>query len=182
MNSIQFSYEDADPAIRIPQLIDAYFRYVNELYEDGARRFLFMGVPPFDRSPPYVAKAPQDAQKCSNFINEYNLELAKQIIDWAGTHPDVSKSDFQSCSRPCQFNYLLIRQSGGHINLRLSCLDDQGLGCPSTIWVSGCHLQRRRYLEMYMVGEYQLAYHVNLPKSTGNGHDTQPGEARMALK
>ena len=97
MNSIQLSYEDADPAIRIPQLIDAYFQYVNELYEDGARKFLFIGVPPFDRSPPYIAKAPQDAQKCSDFINEYNLQLATQINDWAGTHPDVSEFDIQTC-------------------------------------------------------------------------------------
>ncbi|CAF9913776.1 MAG: hypothetical protein HETSPECPRED_001657 [Heterodermia speciosa] len=92
INDIQFSFEDADPAIRIPQLIDAYFRYVNEMYDDGARRFLFMGVPPFDRSPPYIAKAPQDAQKCSDFINGYNLELAKQANDWAGTHPDADTS------------------------------------------------------------------------------------------
>ena len=100
MNSIQFSYEDADPAIRIPQLIDAYFQYVNELYEDGARKFLLIGVPPFDRSPPHIAKAPQDAQKCSDFINGYNLELAKRTTEWAGIHSDVSKSGFQSCSHP----------------------------------------------------------------------------------
>ncbi|KAG7007884.1 hypothetical protein G7Y79_00008g025220 [Physcia stellaris] len=98
INDIQSSYKDSDPATRIPELLDAYFQYVNELYDDGARRFLFIGIPPFDRSPPYISKGQEDAKRCSDYINNFNGALAQRINHWAGARvdADISIYDFHA--------------------------------------------------------------------------------------
>ena len=70
-------------------LLQAYFHYIDELHTSGARNFLFVGVPPVDRSPPILARGEQDAASCSQYINTYNLQLAQKVQDWSATNLDV---------------------------------------------------------------------------------------------
>ncbi|MCJ1458624.1 hypothetical protein MMC28_008998 [Mycoblastus sanguinarius] len=94
INDIFGSYEnkDIDPAVQIPKLLDAYFSYVDELHRTGARKFLFVGVPPVDRSPYIMARGAADAASCSNWVNSYNLRLAGSVNEWAAANPDSTKS------------------------------------------------------------------------------------------
>ncbi|KAF9445933.1 carbohydrate esterase family 16 protein [Macrolepiota fuliginosa MF-IS2] len=60
-------------------LLNAYFALVQKLYNTGARNFLFVNVPPIDRSPMMIAQG-QSAQSAeSTVINSFNTKLVAKV-------------------------------------------------------------------------------------------------------
>lgn len=101
--SLQFSL-DADITVRIPELLDSYFALTQQLYDTGARKFLFIGVPPFDRNP---GLAGTDTTNLANWINEFNGQLGlSRVQAFASANPDVS-DDFFSCLMTHVFSRML---------------------------------------------------------------------------
>ena len=88
--SVLHSYENIPAATQVPKLLDAYFSYVEQLYKDGGRKFLFLNLNPFDRSPPLLAKGANNAASCSAYSKEYNTQLERRVKDWSSNHKDVS--------------------------------------------------------------------------------------------
>ncbi|KAL9132925.1 MAG: hypothetical protein Q9175_005897 [Cornicularia normoerica] len=88
INDVCRSYESDLAASNVPALLQAYFQYDDELHISGARNFLFVSVPPFDRSPQIVSRGAQDAASCSNFINTYNWQLTQAVNDSASANID----------------------------------------------------------------------------------------------
>ena len=91
--SIDLSYQSDASAHKVPTLLQAYFQYVDELHATGARNFLFVNVPPFNRSPARQARGAQDAATCSKSIHTYNSQLAQGVQNWSAANTDV-RHDF----------------------------------------------------------------------------------------
>ena len=89
MESIDLSYQGDPSADKVSPLLEAYFHYVDELHASGARNFLFVNVPPFDRSPARQARGAQDAANCSKSIHTYNSQLAQEVQNWSAANADV---------------------------------------------------------------------------------------------
>ncbi|KAF8320237.1 hypothetical protein F5887DRAFT_1117929 [Amanita rubescens] len=69
--------------------MNAYFELVEKLSQVGARNYLFINVPPMERSPLFLALPASNQSREKAFINVYNSRL-KTRIDWfSGNHSDV---------------------------------------------------------------------------------------------
>lgn len=71
----------------VPELMDNYFRLVHELYESGARQFLFLNVPPTTRSPKIVSQ--NDTVAHSTYVGIYNRELSARIERFRKKYSEV---------------------------------------------------------------------------------------------
>ena len=90
LSSVTHSYEHVPAATQVPKLVDAYFSYVDQLYKTGGRKFLFLNLNPFDRSPPELAKGAKYSASLSDYIKEYNKQLEQRVKSWGSNHRDVS--------------------------------------------------------------------------------------------
>ncbi|KAF9528965.1 GDSL lipase/esterase [Crepidotus variabilis] len=61
------------------KLLDAYFALVQKLYDAGARNFLFVNVPPVDRTPMILRNTPAQQATERDIINSYNSKLADRV-------------------------------------------------------------------------------------------------------
>ena len=89
INDISHSCADAETQ---DDLLDSYFNLCTNLYNTGARRFLFVGVPPVDRSPIGCNSNTCDPATCGNAINEFNGRLAERVAPWAQSLNGVTTS------------------------------------------------------------------------------------------
>ncbi|KIO31415.1 carbohydrate esterase family 16 protein [Tulasnella calospora MUT 4182] len=91
------SYTQGD---RTDTLLTAYFNQVQKLYDAGGRNFLFVNVPPVDRSPLMISQSSASTEK--NIIISYNTKLASKIQAFKSAHSDVTTYLYDSWSKLTQ--------------------------------------------------------------------------------
>ncbi|KAK1675389.1 hypothetical protein BDP55DRAFT_153262 [Colletotrichum godetiae] len=91
VNDIGNSYwngADATSALNT-KIVDVYQGLANELYEAGARNFVWLTTPPVDRTPMLLAEN-ADAQKlCKDDVADFNGRInamAKNVTTWGGAN------------------------------------------------------------------------------------------------
>ncbi|EIW54084.1 uncharacterized protein TRAVEDRAFT_39742 [Trametes versicolor FP-101664 SS1] len=77
-------------------LLDSYFGQVEELYNVGARNFLFINVPPVDRSPLMLAQAASAQALEKQVIAGYNSKLSARVAAFKASHTGVSTWEWDS--------------------------------------------------------------------------------------
>ncbi|KAG8909267.1 hypothetical protein FRC01_007034 [Tulasnella sp. 417] len=97
INDIGNSYTQGD---RTDTLLTAYFNQVQKLYDAGGRNFLFINVPPVDRSPLMITQSGASTEK--NIIISYNTKLASKIQAFKSSHPDVTTYLYDSWTKLTQ--------------------------------------------------------------------------------
>jgi len=80
-------------------LLDAYFALVEKVYATGARSFLFVDVPPVNRSPLMLAQPASSQALEKTVIDEFNKLLAERVLKFELTHPGVLAFYYDSSSR-----------------------------------------------------------------------------------
>jgi len=89
INDIGNSYYAGGGSAFNTELMDAYFALVQKLYTSGARNFLFINVPPIDRSPLMLSQ-PASAQALEkNVIADFNEQLSSAISQFQSTNSGV---------------------------------------------------------------------------------------------
>ncbi|KAH0606910.1 uncharacterized protein H6S33_002898 [Morchella sextelata] len=87
INDIWNSYSlDVDQAALHAKLMDEIFNLVQQLYDVGARKFMFMSVPPVEKTPSQLVYS--DAVRANEVaqIADYNSQLVSRAATWkAGT-------------------------------------------------------------------------------------------------
>ncbi|KAM5544881.1 hypothetical protein V8D89_001779 [Ganoderma adspersum] len=82
-------YQSGDRDAFSDVLLDSYFSQIQQLYDVGARNFLFINVPPVDRSPLMLAQS-ADAQALEKtVITGYNSKLAARAQSFAAANAGV---------------------------------------------------------------------------------------------
>ena len=77
------------------QEMDSYFDTVERAYTAGLRgAYLFLNVPPEDRSPNDLGTSRQAA--AAESIVGYNSALAASVADFSASHPDLHVSSFDA--------------------------------------------------------------------------------------
>ena len=66
-------------------------RQVEVLYQDGARSFLFLTVPPTNRAPLLIEQGPQAVDKITAALADYNAQLAANVRAFNRTHGDLDQ-------------------------------------------------------------------------------------------
>ncbi|KAI0319266.1 hypothetical protein OF83DRAFT_1055288 [Amylostereum chailletii] len=70
-------------------LLNAYFALVEKLYNAGGRNFLFINVPPIDRSPLMLAQSTTSQSLEKSVIAGFNSKLAARAANLTSTHGGV---------------------------------------------------------------------------------------------
>ncbi|KAJ0326933.1 hypothetical protein COL5a_006488 [Colletotrichum fioriniae] len=98
VNDIGNSYwngADATSALNT-KIVDVYQGLAKELYEAGARNFVWLTTPPVDRTPMLLAEN-ADAQKlCKDDVADFNSRvnaMAKNVTTWEGANSWVVDAD-----------------------------------------------------------------------------------------
>ncbi|KAL9137736.1 MAG: hypothetical protein Q9175_001045 [Cornicularia normoerica] len=78
------------------KLVKAYESLVDELYAVGARNFLFMNVPPVDRSPGTHETGSIDQSAEASFIGSFNFRLGALVYNLALRHADTTLFTFDT--------------------------------------------------------------------------------------
>ncbi|KIM33763.1 carbohydrate esterase family 16 protein [Serendipita vermifera MAFF 305830] len=77
-------------------LLNRYFELVTSLYNVGARHFLFLTVPPIERSPLMLAQADSARAAEKVVIADYNSQLASMAASFASSHSGVTTQIFDT--------------------------------------------------------------------------------------
>ncbi|KIJ68896.1 carbohydrate esterase family 16 protein [Hydnomerulius pinastri MD-312] len=118
-------------------LMDRLFTQVEDLYQYGARNFLFLTVPPTNRAPLFLEQGPENAAQMGTDIANYNTQLTQSVRNFQATHSDLgSVTVFDT--QPV-FNTLLDEwQTFGFVNVTGYCAAYEN-GTPTpTYQVEGC--------------------------------------------
>ncbi|KAI0929269.1 hypothetical protein AcV5_006570 [Taiwanofungus camphoratus] len=71
-------------------LMNRLFSQVEILYNDGARSFLFMTVPPTNRAPLLIEAGPTAVGQITAALADYNDQLMSYVDLFQATHPDLN--------------------------------------------------------------------------------------------
>ncbi|KAH0826968.1 carbohydrate esterase family 16 protein [Lanmaoa asiatica] len=118
-------------------LMHRLFSQVDDLYNAGARNFLFLTVPPTDRAPLFLEQGPQTRAQMDTDIVNYNTQLTQMVRDFQENYADLgSVTVFDT--QPI-FNTLLNEwQTFGFVNVTGYCAAYEN-GTPArTYQVEGC--------------------------------------------
>ncbi|OSC98462.1 carbohydrate esterase family 16 protein [Trametes coccinea BRFM310] len=82
-------YEPGDRDAFSDTLLDSYFGQIQELFNVGARNFLFINVPPTDRSPLMIGQGATAQALLKQTIAGYNSKLAARAASFQAANPGV---------------------------------------------------------------------------------------------
>ncbi|KAF9242105.1 carbohydrate esterase family 16 protein [Melanogaster broomeanus] len=118
-------------------LMDRLFSQVEDLYQNGARNFVFLTVPPTDRAPLMLAQGPKVAAQMGTDIANYNTQLTQSVRNFQANHSDLGSVTVFDTQRI--FNTLLDNwQTFGFVNVTGYCTAYEN-GTPSpTYQAEGC--------------------------------------------
>lgn len=110
---------------------------MDDLYNAGARNFLFLTVPPTNRAPLFLGQGPQVAARLGTNIANYNTQLTQSVHNFQANYSDlggVTVFDTQPI-----FNTLLNEwQTFGFVNVTGYCAAYENGTPTSTYQVEGC--------------------------------------------
>lgn len=64
---------------------------LEDLYQHGARSFLFLTVPPTDRAPLFLQQGPQVVGRLRPLIANYNAQLSTMVARFKARHRDLDQ-------------------------------------------------------------------------------------------
>jgi phospholipase/lecithinase/hemolysin len=82
-------YESGDRSAFSDTLLDNYFALVQQLYDAGGRNFLFVNVPPTDRSPLMLAEPTTAQALLKSVIATFNTKLVAQMSAFQAANSGV---------------------------------------------------------------------------------------------
>ncbi|KAF8550451.1 carbohydrate esterase family 16 protein [Imleria badia] len=113
------------------------FSQVDDLYEAGARNFLFLTVPPMNRAPLFLEQGPQTAAQMDTDIINYNTQLTQSMRNFQANHTDLG-SVMVFDTQPI-FNTLLDEwRTFGFVNVTGYCAAYENGAPTPTYQVEGC--------------------------------------------
>ncbi|KXT02390.1 hypothetical protein AC578_172 [Pseudocercospora eumusae] len=111
INDVGNAYAWSNSSQVFPKIWSTYTSLIEELYTSGARNFLFINVPPVNRSPLTLAQSYQSQTQERNDIEAWNANLTSMVSDLQTKHRDVTTFTFdaytlfgQVLDDPCSHN------------------------------------------------------------------------------
>ncbi|KAI0373068.1 hypothetical protein BV20DRAFT_938785 [Pilatotrama ljubarskyi] len=118
-------------------LMNRLFSQVEILYQDGARSFLFLTVPPTNRAPLLIEQGPQAVAKITSALADYNSQLTARVRAFQASHRGLDQVTVFD-TRPI-FNMLLDNaRAFGFVNSTGFCEAYQNGTPETTTQVPGC--------------------------------------------
>ncbi|KAJ4482915.1 carbohydrate esterase family 16 protein [Lentinula edodes] len=132
-----FPWTNISQPIFYEKLMARLTSQVEILYNSGARSFVFLTVPPTDRTPLQIEQGPEVAAQFKGFLADYNNQLDATVNNFTQHHPDVDLAMVFD-TRPI-FNTLLDNsQTFGFVNITGYCEAYENGTPDMTTQVEGC--------------------------------------------
>jgi len=96
INDIGNTYGNADPSAVLSQDIAEYASLMDVLYQSGARNFLFLNVPPVNRSPLTAAQGATSQTLEAKYIATYNANITAMAANLSSTYHDATTFVFNT--------------------------------------------------------------------------------------
>ncbi|TLD25882.1 carbohydrate esterase family 16 protein [Venturia nashicola] len=80
---------------RVDKLFEKYTSLVEEVYQTGARNFVFLGVPPLERTP-FTSGNKEKVELEVKAVKSWNSDLIKMSAALRARHPDTTSLVFQT--------------------------------------------------------------------------------------
>ena len=90
--SIGNAYSNTSAEKFTPRLLARYRSLVEEIYQKGGRKFLFLNVPPTSRTPMFLDKGDQAIKAHAKYLSVFNSNLEAMVKDFTTKHQDVGAS------------------------------------------------------------------------------------------
>lgn len=123
-------YLGGDRAAFSDTLLNAYFALIEKLFNTGARNFLFINVPPVDRSPMMVAQGTSATSLEKSVIAGFNSKLAARVSNLTSTHSGVKTWLWDSNAR---FSQILDNPTA------FGFIDNSSYGNTGDFWGNNYH-------------------------------------------
>ena len=133
MCSIGRGHQNTQPNVLVPTLMAQYRCLIEKIYASGGRKFLFLNVPPTDRSPMIAKEGPEAVKTRATWVRAYNSGLDTMINEFKSNHTDVR---FYVLHYVLLINLIIDYDR----SLRYLVLHAEDPGRSSDIWISECHL------------------------------------------
>lgn len=98
INDVNNAWQDSTASWVLAQDIAEYADLIDVVYQSGARNFLFMKVPPFDRSPLVVGHGDEAVREESSLIRAFNANITRMAANLSSTYDDVTTFVFDTHS------------------------------------------------------------------------------------
>ncbi|KAL9072669.1 MAG: hypothetical protein Q9157_005003 [Trypethelium eluteriae] len=122
INDVGNSFANKNPTLN-PEIFKVYSKLVDKLYVSGARKFLFLNVPPLELTPRTVAQGP-DAQATEKAdIADFNYRLDKLTQNLTSTYSDAHAMQFDAYKlfSKIQENPTAVAETMGYKNVTDWC-------------------------------------------------------------
>lgn len=90
INDINMSIRDFERSGRnryfYTKILEAYFRQVSRVYDAGVRNFVFMNVPPLEKTPRVIGYGGWSVEAFHSAANFYNFHLSAAVNEFARKH------------------------------------------------------------------------------------------------
>ncbi|CAG8049184.1 unnamed protein product [Penicillium nalgiovense] len=134
-NDIGWGHQNTQPSIPVPTLMAQYKCLIEKIYASGGRKFLFLNVPPTDRSPMIIKEGPEAVKAYATWVKAYNNGLQSMIDVFKSSYTDTNRllSFFTIRGPLCRRSWTILRHMGSRIPL---VLNEDGMSC---IWWNHYH-------------------------------------------
>ncbi|PYI13176.1 cellulose-binding GDSL lipase/acylhydrolase [Aspergillus violaceofuscus CBS 115571] len=132
INDIGNAYATTDAASYTPQLIARLKQQVAQLYATGARKFLFLNVPPTSRSPFFLDQGNATVARHAAYLATYNRNLEAMVQGLRGEFAGVTTVFYDAWS----FVTKILDDPTAYGFPDATCINDDGVSC---IWWNNYH-------------------------------------------
>ena len=110
INDVGNAYYNANASEVLSEDIDIYAGLIDTVYQSGARNFLFLNVPPVNRSPLTVSQGADSQKLEAKYIRKFNKDVAGIAANLSSTYKDATTFVFdthkifnQVLNNPCSY-------------------------------------------------------------------------------
>jgi len=96
INDVGNAYGEANKSLIYPQIFTEYAGLMDTLYQSGARNFLFLNVPPVNRSPLTVAQGSAAETEEATDIAAWNVNVTRMAANLSSTYSDATTFVFDT--------------------------------------------------------------------------------------
>ncbi|KAJ5622696.1 Acetylesterase [Penicillium herquei] len=132
INDVGWAYASEEASVLVPELMAEYKSLVQQIYDLGGRKFLFLNVPPTSRSPYILASGLAASRAHAAWMAVFNEHLKLMALGFRDEHPDVEYVLYDSWT--FMTGILDNPHEWGYPNN--TCIDADGTTC---IWWNDYH-------------------------------------------
>ncbi|KAK5800705.1 hypothetical protein VI817_002917 [Penicillium citrinum] len=132
INDVGNSFWKNESSVLVPTLMTQYESLVLDIYKNGGRKFLFLNVPPTDRSPYFLEQGDQTTTQLAAWIKAYNEGLATMVRKLKSKHSDVTTVIYDTNT----FMGTVLDDPAKYGFPSNNCIDADGTSC---IWWNDYH-------------------------------------------